>query len=203
MKRGNFLMTTVATGLMVAGLMTVGRAGLKTQGFLFLAGQLKIAAGDTDSGMKLLAQAASGPEMSSNSMLASEKLSAVVAPAEKKPCPKMNVVPVVRKDKPELKVKAKFAPEPTMASLSPDGILMLPMMQSSFHVQADPAAYVSHEQLQSIRAQQTEIRKAHRFQEQNTKRLLREISAKYSTAPVPNPEQIRMQVQKELGTWSQ
>ena len=66
MKRGSFLMTTVATGLMVAGLLTVGRAGLKSQGFLFLAGQLKIAAGDTDSGMKLLAMAATGPENSSS-----------------------------------------------------------------------------------------------------------------------------------------
>jgi len=85
MKHGGFWTTTVATGLMVAGLMTIGRAGLKSQGFLFLAGQLKIAAGDTDSGMKLLARAASGPDMSSNSMLSSEKESVI---AEKKPCPK-------------------------------------------------------------------------------------------------------------------
>ena len=46
MKRGGFWMTTVAAGMAVLGLMTVGRAGLKSQAVLFLQGQMKIAAGD-------------------------------------------------------------------------------------------------------------------------------------------------------------
>jgi hypothetical protein len=201
MKRGSFLMTTVATGLMVAGLMTVGRAGLKSQGFLFLAGQLKIAAGDTDSGMKLLARAASGPELNSTSMLASEKPSAVSASPEKKPCPKMNMAPVVRKEKPEpLKVKVKFAPEPTLASAE---VPMAPFMQASFHGQADPMAYVSHEQIEAIRAQQNEMRKAQHVREVNTRKLLREISVKYGPNALPTPEAIQVHIPKDLGSWAQ
>lgn len=200
MKRGNFLMTTVATGLMVAGLMTVGRAGLKSQGFLFLAGQMKIAAGDTDSGMKLLARAASGPEFNSNSMLASEKDSAVTTAAEKKSCPKMNVVPVVRKDKPEpvkMKVTVQHAPEPTMAALA-----QAPMMHEAMF-QADPAAFLSHQQIEAIRAQQIEMKKAQRMRELNTRRLMHEVSMKYGPNTLPDAEKINMQVQKELGTWAQ
>jgi hypothetical protein len=202
MKRGSFLMTTVATGLMVAGLMTVGRAGLKSQGFLFLAGQLKIAAGDTDSGMKLLARAASGPEFNSNSMLASEKESIVSAVSEKKPCPKMNAVPVLRKEKSEPpKMTVKYAPLPTMASLAPH-VPMPPMMQDAMY-QADPAAFMSHQQIEAIRAQQIEMKKAQRMRELNTRRLLHEVSLKYGPSSIPDADKINIQVQKELGTWAQ
>ena len=204
MKRGSFLMTTVATGLMVAGLLTVGRAGLKSQGFLFLAGQLKIAAGDTDSGMKLLAMAATGPEMNSNSMLASEKPSGVsTASTEKKPCQKMNAAPIIRKAKSETtQLKAKYAPEPTLASLARYELPVAPMMIPATF-QADPSAFISHQQMEAIRAQQMEMKKAQRVREMHTKKLLREISMKYSYSTVPDPEQIREQVQKDLGTWAQ
>jgi hypothetical protein len=190
--------------LMVAGLLTVGRAGLKSQGFLFLAGQLKIAAGDTDSGMKLLAMAASGPEMNSNSMLASEKPSIVSAAArEKKPCPKMNAAPAVRKVKSETtQFKAKFAPEPTLASLGTHELPMAAMMIPATF-QADPASYISHQQMEAIRAQQIEMKKAQRIREMHTKKLLHEISVKYNYTTAPDPEQIREQVQKDLGTWAQ
>jgi hypothetical protein len=204
MKRGSFLMTTVATGLMVAGLLTVGRAGLKSQGFLFLAGQMKIAAGDTDSGMKLLAKAASGPEMNSNSMLASEKPAVIsTAAAEKKPCPKMNAAPVIWKVKSDTtQIKVKFAPEPTLASLAPHEMPMPPMMIPATF-QADPAAFITRQQVEAIRTQQSEMRKAQRIREMHTKKLLHEISVKYSYPGVSDPEQIREQVQKDLGTWAQ
>ena len=202
MKRGSFWTTTVATGLMVAGLMTVGRAGLKSQGFLFLAGQIKIAAGDTDSGMKLLARAASGPEMNSNSMLASEK-PAVISAAEKKPCQKMNAAPVIRKVKSETtQFKTRFAPEPTLAALGPHEMPVAPMMIPATF-QADPSAFITRQQVEAIRAQQNETIKAQRVREMHTKKLLHEISVKYSYTTVPDPEQIRQQVQKELGTWAQ
>jgi hypothetical protein len=190
-------MTTVATGLMVAGLMTVGRAGLKSQGFLFLAGQLKIAAGDTDSGMKLLARAASGPELNSTSMLTSEKESVV---AEKKPCPKSDAAPVFRKLKATTQIKFKYAPEPTLASLAP---AQIPFVDAVFHGQADPSAFISHQQLEAIRAQQIEMKKAQRTREMNTRKLLREVSLKYGPNAFPNAEKINIQVQKELGTWAQ
>lgn len=200
MKRGSFLATTVATGLMVAGLMTVGRAGLKSQSFLFLAGQIKIAAGDTDSGMKLLAKAASGPELNTTSMLASEKPTVMETVSEKKPCPKVNVAPAVRKEKPApWKANVKYAPEPTLASLN---LPPLPMVHpEAVMFQGDPNTYLSRQQVEAVRAQQHEYKKAARIREANTRRLLHEISMKYGTpGGVPDAEQIQIQVQKELGS---
>ena len=196
MKHGGFWTTTVATGLMVAGLMTIGRAGLKSQGFLFLAGQLKIAAGDTDSGMKLLARAASGPDMSSNSMLTSEKESVI---AEKKPCPKSMTAPTTPKMK-MTTVKPTYAPEPTIAMIHPN-VPPPPQMLPTSMSFALP--YIPADQREAIRRQQNEFRKAHRLQEKNTRRLLREVSLKYGTTSVPNVDEIRSKIQQEMGVWAQ
>ena len=195
MKHGGFWTTTVATGLMVAGLMTIGRAGLKSQGFLFLAGQLKIAAGDTDSGMKLLARAASGPDMSSNSMLTSEKESVI---AEKKPCPKS--MPATAPKMKMTTVKPSHAPEPTIAMIHPNLPPSPQMLPTSMNF---ALPYIPAEQQEAIRRQQNEIRKAHRLQEKNTRRLLREVSLQYVPNSVPNADEIRNKIQKELGVWAQ
>src|SRR5512147_1707546 len=112
MKRGKFLMTTVTTGLLVAGVMAAGRASLNTPGLLFLAGQLKIAAGDTESGMKLLSRVAREPAATSNSMSLSEKPS----PIASSPCKKSEGQPV-RKAKAET-VRVKYAPDPTLAQIA-------------------------------------------------------------------------------------
>jgi len=196
MKHGGFWTTTVATGLMVAGLMTIGRAGLKSQGFLFLAGQLKIAAGDTDSGMKLLARAASGPDMSSNSMLSSEKESVI---AEKKPCPKSMTAPAAPKMK-ITTVMPTYAPEPTMAMIQPN-VPPPPQMLPTSMSFALP--YIPVEQSEELRRQQNEIRKAHRLQERTTKKLLREVSLKYGQDSMPNADEIRSKIQREMGVWAQ
>lgn len=202
MKRGGFWMTTVATGLMVAGLMTVGRAGLKSQGFLFLAGQMKIAAGDTDNGMKLLARAATGPELNSNSMLASEKPSVVAARPcahPQAPAPAVQPAPAIRKVKAST-VEIKAAPEPTMAMLHPS-LPPVALMQAAYP--ANPEAYMNANQREAWKMQQTELRRAQHVREINTKRLMHEISVKYGQGTVPNPEEIRMQIQKELGNFAQ
>lgn len=62
MKHGNFWMTTIGAGVVIAGMMTAGRAALQSPAILFLAGQLKVAVGQTDEGMRLMNQAASQRE---------------------------------------------------------------------------------------------------------------------------------------------
>lgn len=183
MKRGKFMMTTVTTGLLVAGLMAAGRAGLNSPGLLFLAGQLKIAAGDTESGMKLLSRAAAEPAASSNSMLLSEKPS----PISSGPCKKSGA-PVV-KAKVETP-RIKYAPEPTLARVATPEV---PLVLASFV--PDPAMFMSREQQNSLRAQQYEIQRAQQVREQQTRRMLREISLKDR---IPSAERIRDMVQKGM-----
>lgn len=201
MKRGGFWMTTVATGLAVAGLMTVGRAGLRSHGALFLQGQMKIAAGDTDNGLKLLAEAATGPQMRAGLRSPLEKASA----EPEKPC--RNMTPAAT-PKPkagtvrEQPVSIKPAPEPTLASAIPT-VPMPPAVQASY-VQ-DGFAYLPTAQREALRAQQEEIQRAQRVREREIKKLMHEVSFRYQfgSNEVTNAEQIRTQVQKQLRSLNQ
>lgn len=58
MKHGNFWMTTVGAGLVIAAMMAAGRTAAQNPTVLFLAGQLKVATGHTEDGMRLLNEAA-------------------------------------------------------------------------------------------------------------------------------------------------
>ncbi len=196
MKRGSFWMTTVATGLMVAGLMTVSRAGLKSQGFLFLAGQMKIASGDTNSGMKLLARAANGPDLNSNSMLASEKPSPVV----EKPCQKLNTTPAVRKVEKNVTQEAAHAPEPTLASLTLPAVPAPPVTSDaySFHT-----VFLPREQQEMIEAQRADIERVQKIREAKTRKMLHQIELKYGRDGAADAARINAEVQKALSTWSQ
>ena len=196
MKRGSFWMTTVATGLMVAGLMTVSRAGLKSQGFLFLAGQMKIASGDTDSGMKLLARAATGPDLNSNSMLASEKPSPVV----EKPCQKLNGTPAVRKAEKSMTQKTAYAPEPILASLSLPAVPVPPVTSDAYTFHT---VFLPREQQEMIEAQRADFAKAERIREAKTRKMLHQIALKYGRDGAPDAARINAEVQKALSTWSQ
>jgi hypothetical protein len=197
MKRGGFWMTTVATGLAVVGLMTVGRAALNSQGVLFLQGQMKIATGDTDSGLKLLAAASSQPETGPSQTVSSESASA----AAEKPCNRKTAV-AQKVNRPErTSLKLKPAPEPTLANMAMPSVPMPPMVQ--VHYAQDGMAYIPTAQREMLRARQAEIQRAQRIQEQKMKESLQEVSFHYGPNALPNAEQIRVQVQKDLGAWAQ
>ena len=197
MKRGGFWMTTVATGLAVVGLMTVGRAALNSQGVLLLQGQMKIAAGDTDSGLKLLAAASSQPQATASQAASSEPASV----AAEKPC--SSKMPAAQKvNRPEqATLKMKPAPEPTLANMAIPSIPMPPMVE--VHYAQDGMAYIPTAQREVLRARQAEIQRAQRIQEQKMKEALREVSFHYGPNALPNADQIRVQVQKDLGAWAQ
>jgi hypothetical protein len=193
MKRGGFWKTTVATGLLVAGLMTVGRAGLRSQGLLFLQGQMKIAAGDTDSGLKLLAEAASGPKIGTG---LNNPLETVSAEPEKR-CRKAASAPRVSRASRELP-KIKHAPEPTIAGLV---VPALPRVVQASYMR-DGMGHLPTAQREAFRVQQIEFERAQRIREQDVNTALRETSLKYGPNALPDPEQIRIQVQQDLGAWA-
>lgn len=209
MKRGGFWLTTVAAGVAVLGLMTAGRAGLKSHAALFLQGQMKIAAGDTDTGLKLLAEASSRPQMGASLTNPLENASQAVKPAEpKKPCKNWATsVPSAAAERatnrfPQVSLKMKPAPEPTLASLTPV-IPMPPMVQTSYA--QDAMAYIPTAQREAIRAHHAEIKRAQCIREQQMKmeKALREVSYKYQLNSVPSAREIQIQVLKGLGTFAQ
>ncbi len=203
MKRGGFWMTTVAVGVAVLGLMTAGRAGLKSHAVLFLQGQMKIAAGDTETGLKLLAEASSRPQMGASLTNPLETVSQPVKAAKpEKPCKRWSVTNPApeRKASPTEQVSVKPAPEPTLASLTPM-IPTLPIVRAAYT--SDGMAYIPTAQREAIRAQQAEIKRAQCIREEQIKRTLREISYHYQITTVPSAREIQMQVEKGLGTLAQ
>ncbi len=207
MRRGGFWMTTVAAGVAVLGLMTVGRAGLKSQAILFLQGQMKIAAGDTDSGLKLLAEASSRPQMGASLTDPLEAASQPVKAAEpQKPCKSWSPAqpdPVATRKvnrTEQVSVKVKPAPEPTLASLTPM-VPALPMVQVPYA--QDAMAYIPTVQREALRTHQAEIKRAQCIREKEIKKAFRELSSQYQMNTVPSAREIQMQVEKGLGALAQ
>ncbi len=200
MKRGGFWMTTVAATAAVMGLMTVGRAGLKSQAVLFLQGQMKIAAGDTDSGLKLLAAASSRPHMGQPDQYLETVSQPVKASKPEKSCKGWSLVlPRLLKTSrtEQVSVKIKPAPEPTLASLTL--IVPAPPMVQSPYAQ-DAVAYTSVVVREALRVQQAEIKRAQCIREEEMKKAFREISSKQQANTVPSAREIQMQVENGLGT---
>jgi hypothetical protein len=203
MKRG-FWLTTVAAGMAVLGLMTVGRAGLKSQSVLFLQGQMKIATGDTDSGLKLLAEASSRPQMGASltDPLETESQPAKAAKPEKR-CKNWSVTYPVAERKArrteQVSIEAKAAPEPTLASLTP--MPPAPPMVQTTDAQ-DAMAYIPTMQREALRTHRAEIKRAQCIREQEMK-AVRELTFHYQMNTVPSAREIQMQVQKGLGVLAQ
>ncbi len=198
MKRGGFWATTVATGLLVAGLMTVGRAGLRSQGWLYLQGQMKIAAGDTDSGLKLLAAATTEPKVSTESSNPQEAATRPVAPEG--PC-HGSIAPPKQNRVIEKAQKVRAAPEPTLASLVVPSLPGPAVIPATYMQDAIP--YIATAQREALRVQQAELHRAQRIREQEVRRALRHASFQFESKDLPDPVKIQTQVQKELGSWVQ
>jgi hypothetical protein len=187
--------------------MSLGRAGLKSHAALFLQGQMKIASGDTDSGLRLLAEASSRPQMGASLTNPLETASQPVKAVEpRKPCknwavsePPSAPVPKVNRAEP-VSLKWKPAPEPILASLTP--MVPTPPMIEARYAQ-DGMAYIPTAQREALRAQRTEIKRAQCVREQEMKKMLRELSFKFEVNSVPSSREIQIQVQRGLGTLAQ
>jgi hypothetical protein len=156
---------------------------------------MKIATGDTDSGLKLLAQAAGRPQSIERFPSDSENVKA----EQQNPCKKSKpalVQPRARRSDPA-PMKLNYAPEPTLASLH---VPEPPMVHSAAMPEIP---YITAEQREILRAQQSEIHRMQRVHEQEAKRIMREVSLKYGPGHLPNAEEIRIQVQEKLNSWAQ
>ncbi|HEU5404329.1 MAG TPA: hypothetical protein VFU86_23480 [Terriglobales bacterium] len=204
MKRGGFWVTTVAAGVAVLGLMTMGRAGLKSQTALFLQGQMKIAAGDTDSGLRLLTEASSHPQPGSLRAPLENASQEVKAGVPGKPCRKWTIsLPNTAtgrrmSGREQVSVKIPPAPEPTLASLVAPAIPAPPMVRVSYA--QDAMAYIPAAQRVQFRAHRVEFERAQRIREIELKKVARQVSGKYG---IPDAHELQVQVQRELGTLAQ
>lgn len=191
MKRSGILMT-IGTGLMMAGLLTAGRAAMKSPTLLYLAGQLKMAAGDKAAGMELMSAAASDRNSKSDVVLAAEPVTEAncerTSKIEKKP---------VR----TAKVVKKVASEPVLvAKLEPP---LPPIVYATPTLNSVPPSYFHEARMNSMRIKQEMLRKAEL--EKQTKQLTR-MAKIYSTKfnvqdfqnHVPTPEEIQHQVESSL-----
>lgn len=208
MKRGGLWMTAVTAGVAVLGLMTVGRAGLRSQGILFLQGQMKIAAGDTDSGLRLLAEASSRPQMGASLTDPLEATSQPVKPDEpKKPCKNWSLaqphsVAVRKVNRTEqVSVTVKPAPEPTLASLTLMVPAAPPMVQTPYA--QDAMAYIPAVQREALRTHQAEIKRAQCIREKEMTKAFQELSFQYQMNAVPSVQEIQIQIKRSLGTLAQ
>jgi hypothetical protein len=112
----------------------------------------------------------------------------------------MTPAPVVRKVKSDtLKSTVRYAPDPTLASLSPNDFPVPAMVPAA---PVAPAGYLSQEQFRELRNYNLEFKRAQRARERNAKKLIHEVSMKYGQEVVPDPEQIRMQVEMEMRNWT-
>lgn len=143
MKHGKFWMTTVGAGLAIAGMMTVSHAAMQNSAFLFLAGQMKVAAGYTESGMQLMHQAASKRDLEEGKVYAAERQTA--KPTEV--CTKNNSAkPVARPATvPQARVRVSFqqAPRPVavLAKLDVPPPAFTPEVGIPSQITVDPANY--------------------------------------------------------------
>jgi hypothetical protein len=205
MKRGGFWITTVATGVAVVGLMTAGRAGLRSQAVLFLQGQMKIAAGDTDTGLRLLAEASSRPQTRESATNSLQTASEPRKTESKKPCrdwtkSTLNSSAERKVSRAGQKLNVKSAPEPTLASLEAPVVPAPPMLHSPYA--QDAIAYIPTVQREQLRAQQAEVERARRIRELELKQAMRQISFKYDLN-VPSAREIQVQVERGLQTLAQ
>lgn len=207
MKRGGFWMTTVMAGVAVLGLMTVGRAGLRSQTALFLQGQMKIASGDTDTGLRLLAEASTRPQGEDpraqlENANQEVKLGEPSTPCRKWATPQSRSVTDRRvSGERQISVKMPPAPEPTLASLVTPVIPRPPMVRVSYA--QDAMAYIPTAQREQWRAHRLEFERAQRIRERELKQVEQQVSDKYQWNGVPDAQELQLQVQRQLGALAQ
>lgn len=82
MKYGNLWTSMIGAGVVIAGMITAGRTALQSPAFLFLAGQFKVAVGNTDDGLRLMKAAANQRNTEADRVHAAER------PADNEVCTK-------------------------------------------------------------------------------------------------------------------
>jgi hypothetical protein len=193
MKHGNFWMTTIGTGLLIAGMMIVGRTAMQSPAMLFLAGQLKVAVGKTEDGIRLMNQAATKEE--AGTVHAAEPVAKPTEVCSKIPSsaaiPRRpetaKVVKSIAKPLPAAVVFAKLElPQPPVANIDP----------TTFR-------YLTEQQRHEIHAAQKEFQKAQR---ERLSQIRRETRAGLGRVPAVFPADfstLHLELPASLGQMAQ
>jgi hypothetical protein len=197
MNHGKFWMTTIGAGLAIAGMMTASHAAMRSSTFLFLAGQLKVAAGYTESGMQLMNEAASRRDTEEDKVYAAEKQAAKPAEVcvEKAPAKPMAHLAA-------LKSKAVSLPQPAapvavLAKLEVPTPAFAPTVLPSFSIDPTAYRYLSGAQRQQIQQAQADFQRVQRESMQELRRAKRVVIRYAPAGPGFNPTDIS-NVEREL-----
>ncbi len=196
MKFGNFWMTTVGAGVVIAGMMTAGHAAMQSPTVLFLAGQLKIATGNTEAGLRLMNEAAAQRDSENGKVHAAEP--------QAKPTEVCNLAPLSS----ETSRPAMTKPAKTAATQKPSVVVMAKLegaplpsaMVLPSQIAVTPVAfrYMSESDRAQIQRMQDDVQRAQHERMKQIHRAARAMVLNYSPATMGfNPADIS-NIQREL-----
>lgn len=196
MKHGGFLMT-IGTGLLMAGSLTAGRSAMQSPSLLYLAGQLKMAVGDTDSGMRLMNEAAKNGNSKATPATKHSSVSTCALKGTSSIQPKS-----VRSAKPAVIAKTRVEGPVLLARLENVNFPIPPAHPLSITVPPNvpPAAYTFNaEQLKAEKMREEMLRRAQQ-EVDRAERIARVYKVNYRQSPnIPSPEDIQREVEMNLG----
>lgn len=188
MKYGNVWTSTIGAGVVIAGMMTAGHAAMQSPAFLFLAGQIKVAIGNTDEGIRLMNEAASQRNGEMNKVHAAEKPAA----ADNEVCTKKTIGNTLGPHPPASAAKTS-KPLAIMAKLDMPDMPFVPEANVPGRRWIDPVAF--HYLTESQRAQVIQAQvNFEKIQREKAREIRRSIHAMkyvpaapgFGSADIPN-----------------
>lgn len=196
MKHGGFWMT-IGTGLLMAGSLTAGRSAMQSPSLLYLAGQLKMAVGDTDSGMRLMNEAAKNGNSKTTPAAKQSAVSTCALKGTSSIEPKS-----VRSAKPVVIAKNRVEAPVLVAKLENVNFPIPPAHPLNVMAPPNvpPAAYTFNaEQMKTAKMREEMLRRAQQ-EVDRAQRIARVYKANYSRSQnIPSPEDIQREVEMNLG----
>ncbi len=180
MKHGNFWMTTIGAGVVIAGMMSAGRAAMQTPAFLFLAGQIKVATGQTEAGMRLMNEAAS--QHDSGTVHAAEPAQKPTQVCTKDTTRNIQVRPAAERQVKTVANEAK-APVVVVAKLEVPPTPAAAMIPSGVYISPVAFQYMSDSDRRRIAETQIELQKVQRERMKQVRRAAHAMMLKYPVPP--------------------
>lgn len=190
MKYGNLWTSTIGAGVVIAGMMTAGRTALQSPAFLFLAGQFKVAVGNTDEGIRLMNAAANQRNTETDKVHAAEKPTA----ADTEVCTKKITGNINLHPAPAVAAKTQATkpaqPIAVMAKLEMPDLQFAPAANVPGKIAIDPAAfqYLSESKHAQVIQSQLDFERIQREKAREIRRATHAMLMKYvPAAPGFNP----------------
>lgn len=196
MKHGGFWIT-IGTGILMAGSLTAGRSAMQSPSVLYLAGQLKMAVGDTDSGMRLMNEAAKNGNSRTTPAAKHSSISTCALKGTSSMQPKS-----VRSAKPVVVANNRVEAPVLLAKLENVNFPVPPAHPLNVVVPPNvpPAAYpFNAEQLKAEKMREEMLRRAQQEFER-AQQIVRVYKANYrESRNIPSAEDIQREVDVNMG----